>query len=154
VTAQDGGKFEQGLARSLPEHYGCRVTYIGEDGDVMVMGHPGARRALAAANRCARKDVGLVNLADDRFADFYALMVRELWAVPGHASDCPLVSTFLAWCADVDAKVDNRPPVVEPGDEIKPEHDCECRDFHDGDWYLRWVPSDTPDAFPVTEVGW
>lgn len=147
-------RFRQALADSLPEHYGCRVTYVGEDGDVVVMGHPGARRALAAANRHARVDVGLVNLGDDRFADFYALMVREVWAVPGHASDCPLVRAYLAWCADVDAKEDTCPPVIEPGDEIKPEQACGCGDQADGEWYLRWVPESTPGAFAVTEVGW
>lgn len=47
-------------------HYGIPVAHIGEDGDMIALGHHSPRRALAAFNRHARKVVGLVNIADDR----------------------------------------------------------------------------------------
>lgn len=49
-------------------HYGIQVAYIGEDGDMIALGHHDTRRALAAFNRHARVYCGLRNLADDRDA--------------------------------------------------------------------------------------
>lgn len=49
-------------------HYGIPVCHIGEDGDMLALGHPGTRRTFAAFNRRARVFVGLANLADDRSA--------------------------------------------------------------------------------------
>jgi len=47
-------------------HYGIPVTAVGEDGDVLALGHHEPRRALAAFNRHAREQVGLLNLTDIR----------------------------------------------------------------------------------------
>jgi len=47
-------------------HYGIPVCHIGEDGDMLALGHPGTRRALAAFNRHARVFCHLANLADDQ----------------------------------------------------------------------------------------
>lgn len=54
----------------VPEatHYGIKVTAIGEDGDLLAFGHHEPRRALAAFNRHARTEWGLLNLADNRRA--------------------------------------------------------------------------------------
>lgn len=49
-------------------HYGIGVSHIGEDGDLVALGHHSTRRALAAFNRHARIFLGLDNLADDRSA--------------------------------------------------------------------------------------
>lgn len=47
-------------------HYGIGVAHIGEDGDLVALGHHSDRRTLAAFNRHMRTFVGLDNLADDR----------------------------------------------------------------------------------------
>jgi hypothetical protein len=64
-------------------HYGIPVCHIGEDGDMLALGHPGARRAFAAFNRHARVFCLLVNLADDHRAeldDWYGC-VEERWVI-------------------------------------------------------------------------
>ncbi|MBZ6211696.1 hypothetical protein KVH31_34945 [Streptomyces olivaceus] len=49
-------------------HYGIRVSHIGEDGDLIALGHHSDRRSIAAFNRHMRTFLGLANLADDRSA--------------------------------------------------------------------------------------
>jgi len=49
-------------------HYGIKVSHIGEDGDLIALGHHRPLRALAAFNRHMRVFLGLDNLADDRSA--------------------------------------------------------------------------------------
>lgn len=49
-------------------HYGITVCHIGEDGDMLALGHHDPRRALAAFNRHARTVLGLANYLDDRSA--------------------------------------------------------------------------------------
>lgn len=64
-------------------HYGIPVAHIGEDGDMLALGHPGIRRAFAAFNRHARVFCGLANLADDqsaRLADWSDAITEE-WAI-------------------------------------------------------------------------
>ncbi|MGW0920154.1 hypothetical protein ACWD3J_14190 [Streptomyces sp. NPDC002755] len=64
-------------------HYGVPVCHIGEHGDMLALGHPGARRAFAAFNRHARVFCGLANLADDQGAelDDWFNCVEELWVI-------------------------------------------------------------------------
>jgi hypothetical protein len=47
-------------------HYGIKVSHIGEDGDLIALGHHSDLRTLAAFNRHMRVFLGLANLADDR----------------------------------------------------------------------------------------
>jgi hypothetical protein len=64
-------------------HYGIPVCHIGEDGNMLALGHPGKRKAFAAFNRHARVFCGLPNLADDfsaRLADWLD-GVKEEWVV-------------------------------------------------------------------------
>jgi len=64
-------------------HYGIPVCHIGEDGDMLALGHPGIRRAFAAFNRHARVFCGLANLADDRgsaLAD-WSDAISEEWVI-------------------------------------------------------------------------
>ena len=49
-------------------HYGVQVAAIGDDGDLIALGHHDTRRALAAFNRHARVVWGLLNLQDSRAA--------------------------------------------------------------------------------------
>ncbi|MEU6979648.1 hypothetical protein [Streptomyces sp. NPDC046371] len=46
-------------------YFGIAVACIGEDGDMLALGHHDPRRALAAFNRHARESFGYHNLADD-----------------------------------------------------------------------------------------
>ena len=73
TCAQVHGDTDTATARTLitePEmedtHYGITVAHIGDEGDMIALGHHSPRRALAAFNRHARVFVGLVNIADDR----------------------------------------------------------------------------------------
>ncbi|MEU2996856.1 hypothetical protein ABZ684_04665 [Streptomyces sp. NPDC006995] len=65
------------------EHFGIPVCYLGEDGDMLALGHHTARRALAAFNRHARRYCGLANVADDRDASAAAWLadVKQIWLV-------------------------------------------------------------------------
>jgi hypothetical protein len=64
-------------------HYGIPTTCIGEDGDMLALGHHAPRRALAAFNRHARVFLGLANLVDDRGAHAvdYLDGIHQEWAV-------------------------------------------------------------------------
>ncbi|MFD9444986.1 hypothetical protein [Streptomyces sp. NPDC060001] len=64
-------------------HYGIPVAHVGEDGDMLALGHPGTRRAFAAFNRHARVFCHLANLADDQNASLsdWADVIEEKWAI-------------------------------------------------------------------------
>lgn len=64
-------------------HYGIPVCHIGEDGEMLALGHPGTRRAFAAFNRHARVCCQLANLADDQGAelDDWFDRIEELWVI-------------------------------------------------------------------------
>jgi len=65
-------------------YYGIPVCCSGDEGDLIVLGHPGKRRVLAACNRYAREVIGWENLGDDRTltaADFLN-DITERWGVP------------------------------------------------------------------------
>ncbi|WP_399559380.1 hypothetical protein [Streptomyces chartreusis] len=64
-------------------YFGTPVSHIGEDGDMLALGHPGIRRAFAAFNRHARVFCGLANLADDSHATAgaWADAISERWAI-------------------------------------------------------------------------
>jgi hypothetical protein len=148
--------FPEQLAANAPhEFYGVKVMWIGEDGEVLVLGHPGKRRALAAANKLARVDAHLTNLFDDGGAEWDWNIVRELWATPAHTTGCKYVQAFLEWCnTEGPAPAGEvRPPVVEAGDRITAGQDCDCASKGDGEWYIRYDGgADEPGAFPVTEI--
>lgn len=143
---------EQLAAGADHEFYGVKVMWIGEDGDVLVVGHPGERRALAAANKLARVDAGLVNLYDDKGAEVDWSQVRELWAAPAHRNDCKYVRAFYEWTDAEGATEETRPPVVTPGDRITAEQDCDCGTVIGDEWYIRYDGT-APGGFPITEIG-
>ena len=64
-------------------YFGITVAHIGEDGDMLALGHHSPRRALAAFNRHARTFVGLTNVADDRraTAEDWLDGITQQWAV-------------------------------------------------------------------------
>jgi hypothetical protein len=61
------------------EHYGIRVAYLGEDGDMIALGHHDSRRVVAAFNRHARHHSCWLNMADDTEAT-YADVINALQA--------------------------------------------------------------------------
>lgn len=144
----DGAAFAAAVTKNARSFYGCHATWIGEDGEVLVFGHPGTRRALAAANKMARGD-GLANLCDDKFADLDQLDIVKRWSLPGHAVECPLVRSYYE-------SLDQEGPEPERhigcGSEILPGDTCGCAEGGDS-WWIRYVPKGTPGAFPITTVG-
>ncbi|OQQ13023.1 hypothetical protein B0675_40100 [Streptomyces sp. M41(2017)] len=96
-------------------HYGISVCNIGEDGDMLALGHPGDRRALAAFNRHARVFIGLCNLADDPRATLseWVGSTQEKWVIfrkpdPEQGEDPDYV-----WvCDDADASTPGALPVT------------------------------------------
>jgi hypothetical protein len=91
-------------------HYGITVAHIGEDGDLIALGHHSDRRTLAAFNRHMRTFVGLANLADDRSATaaewMSALQQKHaVFRAPNPTEDCwedPDWTWVAEWC-DADA---------------------------------------------------
>lgn len=118
------------------EHYGCLVSDMGEDGEVLILGHAPDRRAIAAANRHARKVWGLANFYDAPGVLLAGgfLSVRREWAVPAHAGNCVH---------------------YDDGDPIRDDQLCQCAELPITDgWWLTWhgVDENTPHAFAVTAV--
>lgn len=66
-------------------HYGIAVCHLGEDGDMLALGHHEPRKVLAAFNRHARVFLGLTNLFDDRSVKAADVLedISAKWAVFG-----------------------------------------------------------------------
>jgi hypothetical protein len=86
-------------------NYGIHMAPIGEDGDMLALGHHGKRKALAAFNRYARIICGWPNIADDfgALAKPWFDRIDERWALfatpdpeQGEDPDCAWYST---WCS-------------------------------------------------------
>jgi hypothetical protein len=122
------------MTKTIPDlkgfetYYGLKVSDIGEDGDVIVLGHHDKRRALAALNRHARTFWGLDDLYDGRlpmFPDFKAVDdISERWAV------------LIESCG-------------VPADEHV--SDCwRCKQLAEADWWIEYgATSSDENAFPV-----
>lgn len=83
---------------------GIRMAPIGEDGDMLALGHHDKRKALAAFNRYARTVIGIVNLADDfsASAQDWLNSIDQCWALfttpdPGLGQD-PDWTWYVTWC--------------------------------------------------------
>jgi hypothetical protein len=70
-------------------HYGVMVSDIGEDGDLVALGHVGLLRALAAFNRHARKVWGARHLCEWEFGSREARVVERI-AHSWMTNDAPL----------------------------------------------------------------
>lgn len=114
-------------------YYGVQVSWIGDEGDMIALGHHDPRTVIAALNRCARIEAGLSNLTDDRDATYQDMKQR-------------LAADYFIQL------VDN---CLECGGEP----DCgACKDiraaYADGNWWLHRVASaDVSGAFPATYWG-
>jgi hypothetical protein len=113
-----------------PEYYGVRLIDVGEDGDVVILGHPDARRALAALNCHARKVWGEPRGLDDPGA---ADNLTREWA------------RFMTDCEDEELHRWN----------IEDHGECwNCEQITIDKWHIRWdVKPTDPGAFPITHWG-
>lgn len=119
---------------SFETYYGLQVSYVGEDGDVIILGHHHDHplRVIAALNRHAREVSGLTNLLDDRRADVEDLagFLQETHAV------------LIESCDDEDLHDD-----YMGTDGFCPR----CRELAEADWWIEWNhTAGDPGAFPVT----
>jgi hypothetical protein len=107
-------------------YYGLKLSDIGEDGAVIILGHhDDPRPVIAALNKHSRTFWGLVNLMDDRSAELAELasMFSETYAVARHNEACRDEA-----CADC--------ALVRAGQRA---------------WWINWdVPPERQHAFPVT----
>lgn len=120
------------LTASWPAYYGIKLSDVGEDGDVLVLGHHDEpRRVVAALNRNARTNWGSRNLCDDigvRYADVKDDLTRS-WA------------KFILACEIAD----------QLGHNSDDDPCWKCREIAGADWYVTWsVDSTDEGAFPVT----
>lgn len=82
-----------------PEHYGCRVVELGEDGgEYAVAGHVPSRRALAAVLRYLRVDCGITRGEVDRWLD--APRIRQRWLVAVTPGDLDGEEDGWVWADD------------------------------------------------------
>jgi hypothetical protein len=115
---------------------GVRVCLIGEDADFAVaLGHVEPRRALAAFNRHARRDLGW----DDLLGGFAY-----------HGASEALNAIKQGW-AYLKTQCDDAPECGGPDADEEP---CwECNEIREAGWWLGWgatVTAETPGAFPIT----
>lgn len=81
--------------------YGVAFTLIGEDGDLLALGHVDPRRALAAFNWYSRTTLGLTNYLDDRSADLDDALatITHTWFVFREPDAAEGDDTDWAWIA-------------------------------------------------------
>ncbi len=107
----------------LREVYGVRLDWVGENGEVLILGHHGPRRAVAAVTWLHR------DVSPDQPGATYrsvAAGLRESWAVLRTA------------CSRVEER-DHRHPCPE------------CLDMQGGRWWIAWHRREgLPGVFPVT----
>jgi hypothetical protein len=116
------------MAKAMRKHYGVHVSYVGEDGEMIALGHHDPRRVVAAFNREARVHSFLTNMCDDSRA-FYSDVADDLQQLHARLATA---------CDEAD----------------QPDHDddCgECAEIRKADWFIRWdVNPEDPGAFPIT----
>jgi hypothetical protein len=112
--------------KDFETYYGIQVSDIGEDGDVVILGHHDKRLALAALNRHARTFWGLTNLYDgEAVLSPAGDNLRECWAV------------LMTKCKDADSP-----------DHVGRCHRCE--DIAGASWWIKYNAKETDlGAFPV-----
>lgn len=149
------------------EYFGILVSSVGEDGDLIALGHHELWRVIAAWNRYARKEWGLCNLFDNRSATYadVAPMVKETWAQ--RLIGCERCHRFEVISTDQDwgyirfevAKIRERSCPRRsrgPNGEVREEEGtCQPLGEDSSEWMVRWVAEgkpvtrEDPYAFPV-----
>lgn len=119
------------VAADWPTYYGIRLSDVGEDGEIVVLGHheDDTRRVVAALNRHARVFWGEPRGLDGDYEETTGLLLQR-WA------------RFMVDCED------------PKGHAFRVEQDgaCwKCGEIADAEWFITWAAgSGDPGAFPVT----
>lgn len=114
------------MAASMTEHYGIRVSYIGEDGDMIALGHHAPEQVLEAFDRLACSEgLALTDANEDR----------------RHAT--PSLERRMARLVTACESPDHDQDTADGG--------CgQCAMLADGAWYLEWGDPNSPSTFPIT----
>jgi hypothetical protein len=116
------------MTKTMRQHYGVHVSHVGEDGEMIALGHHDTRRVIAAMNREARVHTFLTNMCD-----YFGIFYRDV------ADDLEQLHARLVTACD---------------EAEQPNHDddCgECAEIRKSDWFIRWdATPDDPAAFPIT----
>ncbi len=110
------------------EIYGIKVSAIGEDGDLIALGHHKTLYALAAFTGYAVDVMGLQDLYDGSTDD------------PGSKASAAIKQ---GWAGLVTA-------CDEAGEEDHQDDCCECIEIREHAWYLEVGDKEVPNSFPVT----
>jgi hypothetical protein len=104
--------------------YGVPVCSMGEDGELLALGHHDRRRVIAALNRYARRELGWDDLLDG----------SSLTSIPDGQIEA-------VWCQRSDACPYHQMPEPICGD---------CADVRGGKtWCVTYEADETPGAFPA-----
>lgn len=123
---------------------GARISYIGEDGDMVVLGHPGRLLVLNAINHLLGRDVG---------GDEAEKRLRRCHPVYGWAEQVTRCDEF----PDCDTRNCDR-CLADPnqyGHDDCPKNRCgECAEIQAADWCLQYgrYPVNSSGAFPVVII--
>lgn len=122
------------MSAAIPElggfgtRYGVRVSAIGEDGDMVILGHVEPRRALAAFNSYCRVVIGLTDIYD---------------GLVGTPVPMALKAISHGWASLVTA-------CDEAGEEDHEEDCYQCIEISESLWWMEIGEKERPNAFPVT----
>lgn len=122
-------------------HYGMKVSSIGEDGDLVVLGHQEPFHAIAAMNAYSRTFIGLLDMLDGGGA------VRDVF-YGGEDGTSRLKALWMVDCVPFGSCADHVARSDENGcwacDQVR-----EYAEYKRG-WWLMEAAEDTPGAFPAT----
>ncbi len=141
--------------RALPDldgfdtHYRVRISCVGDDGDMVMLGHVPPRRAIAAVRAYLRRLLGNQIEVDDQLNHRLGRIpwVREFART--HDADDMFTPGQHRWATLV-RTCDRWPVCRDPGHECGTPAPCETIATYP--WWITWdgVTADTPDAFPIT----
>jgi hypothetical protein len=107
-------------------YYGVPISAIGEDGDLITLGHHDKRRALAALNRYAKSVYGFLDLYD------------------GLHPSRPMVDDIAEMWATLKQECD------QMGDDGHDESKCgECIELANSSWWIECGTKQVSGSFPV-----
>ncbi len=106
--------------------YGVKASYIGDDGDLVMLGHPGPLRAVAVTRAILRRDIGLPE-ADQRILRQFR---NPIWTEMQYT-----YARLLDHCDNHSAA----------------DSDCvRCDEITRAPWWISYnVRGDEPGAFPI-----
>lgn len=114
-------------------HYGIPVSSIGEDGDMIVLGHHDGKQALSALNAYA-KSLGWIDLldGDGRWTDAWKVALSQVES---------------RWALLVE-RCDEYPKCAT---DLSEDGKCQrCAEITDAGWYLNYAATEADQgAFPV-----